>query len=226
MQTLEITLPPGAVIYSQNGAMAWMSEGVRMSTRAFRGGILGAIKRSLVGESWFLNEYTSAGRTGRVAFSTPFLGKILPVPLENGYSMICQKQALLAAEDSVKLGMFFRRRLSAGLFGGEGFILQRLTGPGMAFVALDGEIVKRTLEKGELLRVNPGHVAMFEPSVRFDAEIVQGLGNLLFSSTGAFLATLRGPGNVWLQTTPIRNLAKALAPYFAAQNVQRQTADR
>jgi uncharacterized protein (AIM24 family) len=128
--------------------------------------------------------------------------------------VIAQKDAFMCAEKSVQIEMHFRRKLGAGFFGGEGFVLQRLTGPGVAFVELDGEIVEYTLEPDQVLKVDTGHVAMFEPTVQFDIEMVRGFKNILFGGEGLFLATLRGPGRVWLQTMPAMNLAKKLAQYL------------
>jgi uncharacterized protein (AIM24 family) len=149
-----------------------------------------------------------------VAFAADFPGKILAVSLEQGQELICQRQAFLCAEKTVKLDIHFQRRPGAGFFGGEGFILQKLTGPGVAFVSLDGEIVEYTLSPGEVLKVDTGHVGMYEPSVSFDIEMVPGFRNILFGGEGLFLATLRGPGRVWLQTMPTQNLAKAILSYF------------
>ena len=171
-------------------------------------------KRAVSGESLFLVEYTSQNGKGMVAFASDFPGKIVPLDLAEGQQMIAQKQAFLCAEKTVGLDIQFRRKLGAGLFGGEGFVLQKLTGPGVAFVCLDGEVVEYTLVPNEVLKVDTGHVALYEPSVAFDIETVKGFSNILFGGEGLFLATLRGPGRVWLQTMPTINLAKAIIPYL------------
>jgi uncharacterized protein (AIM24 family) len=141
-------------------------------------------------------------------------GKIVPVQLAAGQQIICQKDSFMCAERSVQLDIHFQRRIGSGFFGGEGFVLQRVTGPGLAFFELDGEVVEYTLEEGQVLKVDTGHVAMFEPSVHFDVEMVRGFRNILFGGEGLFLSTLRGPGRVWLQTMPALNLANKLAQYL------------
>lgn len=214
LQAVILELDPGETVYSESGGMAWMSANIAMKTSTRGGGLGGMLKRAVSGESLFLVEYTSEGGKGFVSFASDFPGKIVPVSLAQGQEMICQKQAFLCAEKSVGLDVHFRRKLGAGLFGGEGFILQKLTGPGVAFVCLDGEIVEYTLAPGQTLKVDTGHIAMYEPTVSFDVEMMRGFSNILFGGEGLFLAVLRGPGRVWLQTMPTQNLAKAVAPYL------------
>jgi uncharacterized protein (AIM24 family) len=170
------------------------------------------------GESLFLVEYTSHNGKGIVAFASDFPGKIIPVQLNQGQDMICQKTAFLCAEKTVGLDIHFRRRLGAGIFGGEGFIMQKLSGPGVAFVCLDGEIMEYTLGANQAIKVDTGHVAMYEPTVGFDVEMVKGFTNIFFGGEGLFLATLRGPGRVWLQTMPTSNLARAILPYIPGKS--------
>ena len=213
LQAVLIELDPGETVYSESGGMAWMSHNIDMKTSGRGGGLGGILKRAVSGESLFLVEYTSMGGKGLVAFASDFPGKIIPVMLQEGQSLIAQKSAFMVAEKTVGLDIHFRRKLGAGLFGGEGFIMQKITGPGLAFVSLDGEIVEYTLEANQMLKVDTGHVAMFEPTVSFDIEMVKGFTNILFGGEGLFLATLRGPGRVWLQTMPTQNLAKAILPY-------------
>jgi uncharacterized protein (TIGR00266 family) len=214
LQAVILELDPGETVYSESGAMSWMSGNIQMATNTRGGGLGGVFKRAFTGESLFLNEFTSAGGKGIIAFASDFPGKIVPVPLLEGQTMIVQKQAFLCAEKTVGLEIHFRKKLGAGFFGGEGFIMQKLTGPGVAFVCLDGEIVEYTLEPGQILKVDTGHVAMYEPTVDFDIEMVKGFRNILLGGEGLFLTTLRGPGRVWLQTMPTSNLAKAVAPYI------------
>jgi len=214
MQAAILELDPGETVYSESGGMAWMSSNIEMKTSGRGGGLGGALKRAVSGESLFLVEYTSQGGKGIVAFTANFPGKIIPLQLAQGQQMICQKTAFLCAEKTVGLDIHFRRRLGAGIFGGEGFIMQKLTGPGIAFVCLDGEIVEYTLEPNQVLKVDTGHVAMYEPTVQFDVEMVKGFSNIFFGGEGLFLATLRGPGRVWLQTMPTSNLARAVRPYL------------
>jgi len=214
LQAVILELDPGETVFSESGGMAWMSGNIDMHTSGRGGGISGALGRMVTGESLFLVEYTSQNGKGIVAFASDFPGKIVPIPLGDGQMMVCQKSAFLCAEKTVKLDIHFRKRLGAGLFGGEGFILQKLTGPGVAFVCLDGEIVEYTLGQNQLLRVDTGHVAMYEPTVSFDVEMVKGLSNIFFGGEGLFLATLKGPGRVWLQTMPTSNLARAIMPHL------------
>ncbi len=224
LQAVILQVEPGQTIYSETGGMAWMSGNVVMNTNAGGGGgglggMLGNIvKRAVTGESLFIVDYSVTGGRGLIAFASEFPGKIIPLNLAAGQQMVCQKDSFMCAEKSVQLDIHFRRKLGAGLFGGEGFILQRLTGPGLAFVELDGEVVEYTLEPGQLLKVDTGHVAMFEPTVQFDVEMMRGFKNILFGGEGLFLATLRGPGRVWLQTMPLVNVAKKIAEYLPSTN--------
>lgn len=214
LQAVILELDPGETVYSESGGMAWMSNNITMHTSGRGGGLGGVLKRAVSGESLFLVDYTSQGSKGMVAFASDFPGKIVALNLGPGQQMIAQKQAFLCAEKNVGLDIHFRRRLGAGLFGGEGFVLQKLTGPGVAFVCLDGEIMEYTLAANEVLKVDTGHVAMYEPTVAFDIEMVKGFTNILFGGEGLFLATLRGPGRIWLQTMPTQNLAKAIMPFL------------
>src|SRR5512147_382648 len=173
LQAVILELDPGETVYSESGGMAWMSNNIDMKTSGRGGGLGGALKRAVSGESLFLVEYTSQGGKGIVAFASDFPGKIVPVQLAQGQQMICQKTAFLCAEKTIGLDIHFRRKLGAGLFGGEGFIMQKLTGPGVTFVCLDGEIVEYTLAPNQTLKVDTGHVAMYEPSVSFDVEMVK-----------------------------------------------------
>jgi uncharacterized protein (TIGR00266 family) len=213
LPVVTITLSPGQRIYSSSGGMSWMTQDVEMETNT--GGGLGKMfKRALSGESLFVVDYYVDRGVGEVAFSAEFPGNIIDLDLAGGQSVIVQKDSFLCAEKSVELDLHFRKRLGAGLFGGEGFMLQRLTGPGKAFVNFDGEILVKDLKPGELLRVDTGHVAMFEPTVDFDVEVVRGFKNILLGGEGLFLATLRGPGKAYLQTMPMNKLAQKVAQYM------------
>jgi uncharacterized protein (TIGR00266 family) len=214
LQAVILQLEPGQTIYSESGGMSWMSGNVTYNTTTGGGGLGGMFKRVISGESMFIVDYSCTGGRGMIAFASEFPGKIVPLHLGPGQEVIAQKDSFMCAEKSVQLAVHFRRKLGAGFFGGEGFILQKLTGPGVAFVELDGEIVEYTLEPGQLLKVDTGHVAMFEPTVQFDIEMVRGFKNILFGGEGLFLATLRGPGRVWLQTMPAMKLAKRLVAYM------------
>ncbi len=214
MQAVILELDPGETVFSEGGGMSWMNGNIVMQTNTRGGGMGGILKRVVTGESLFLNEFTSQGGKGLVAFASDFPGKIVPVPLAEGQTMIVQKQAFLCAEKTITMDIHFRKKLGAGFFGGEGFIMQKLTGPGVAFVALDGEIVEYTLAPGEMMKVDTGHVGMYEPTVNLDIEMMKGFRNILLGGEGLFLTTLRGPGRIWLQTMPTMNLAQAIANYL------------
>jgi uncharacterized protein (AIM24 family) len=149
-----------------------------------------------------------------VVFTPEAPGRVLDFRLEAGQSLICQKDAFMCAEASVKLEMHFRKKLGAGLFGGEGFILQKVTGPGTAFLEIPGDVREYTLAAGEKMQVDPGHIALFDPTVSYDITTVKGMTNILFSGEGLFLATMAGPGRIWLQSMPLSNLAGKLAKYM------------
>lgn len=213
LPVLTVELEPGQTIFTESGAMAWMSGNIEMTTNT--GGGLGKMfGRMMAGESLFITDFRCTGGAGIVAFAADFPGKIIPLALAPGQSLIAQKDAFLCAEKSVDLAVHFRRKLGAGLVGGEGFVMQRLTGPGRAFLSIDGAVVEYTLDEGQLLKVDTGHVAAFDPAVAFDIERVKGFANALFGGEGLFLATLRGPGRVWLQSMPVVNLAGRLARYM------------
>ncbi|MGC9317279.1 MAG: TIGR00266 family protein [Armatimonadota bacterium] len=214
MQSVEVSLTGGEAVYTEAGGMAWMSENVSMATN-MKGGMMGALKRAVSGESLFLTTYSCSAGSGFVTFTLESPGKIIPLDLADGQSMICQRDAFMCAEESVGLDMHLHRRLGAGLFGGEGFFLQKVTGPGTAFFEIAGETVEYNLEAGQSLKVDPGHVAMLDPTVDFNIARVQGVTNIFFSGEGLFLAHLTGPGRVWLQTMPLPNLAMRLARYIS-----------
>ncbi len=209
----EFQLARGESVFTESGGMAWMSEGITMKTNT-RGGLMAGLGRALSGESLFMVSYVCEAASGSVVFTPEAPGKILDMTLDPGQSLICQKDTFLCAEESVEIKMHFHKRLGAGLFGGEGFILQKITGPGTAFFAIPGEVQARTLASGEKLLVDPGHIAMFEPTVAYEINMVKGIKNVLFAGEGLFLATLTGPGKVWLETMPLANLAVKIARYL------------
>lgn len=214
MQALMIQLNPGQALFSETGSLSWMTDGVKMDTNLGSGGLMGVLQRAVTRESLFVVNYTAERQNQLVTFSSEFPGKIVPVHLAQGQSLIAQKDTLLVAEKSVNMSIALQRRLGAGLFGGEGFILQRFDGPGTVFAALDGEIVEYTLAAGQRLLVDTGHLAMFEPSVTYDIQMVKGIKNLIFGGEGLFFVSLTGPGRVWLQTMPMSKLAGALRAYM------------
>jgi uncharacterized protein (TIGR00266 family) len=217
METLDIHLKKGESVYTESGGMAWMRGQIQMDTNT-KGGMMAGLGRMIAGESLFMTTYTCQSREGTVTFAPEITGKILDMQLASGQSLICQKDAFMCAEDSVKLEIHFKKRLGAGMFGGEGFILQKITGPGMAFLEIPGEVREYQLGAGEVIQVDPGHIAMFEPTVDYDISRVKGFTNIFFSGEGLFLAKLTGPGKIWLQSLPLTNLAAKLSRYMPSQS--------
>jgi uncharacterized protein (TIGR00266 family) len=213
MQTVGVDLAPGETVYSQTATMAWMTDGVRMHTNT-GGGVFAGIRRSLTGGSFFVTDFTAEGRTGHVAFAPRFPGTIMARTLRPGEALICRKETFLCAEKSVALELAWQQRIGSGFFGGNGFILQRVTGPGTVFLDLSGEVVSKRLAPGERLYVHAGHVGVHDPSVSFDIQLVPGFRNILFGGEGLFLASLTGPGDIHLQSMPILNLAEEIARYL------------
>jgi len=216
LQAVTIELTEGESIYSEAGNMSWMSDNIKMETSSH--GLVEGIKRRFSGETIFLNTFTCTKDKGIVNFASEFPGKVLPIELSKHKELILQKDAFMCAEPTVYIKMHFRKRLGAGFFGGEGFILQKLSGNGTAFVEIDGEIIEYNLKKDQLLKVGTGHVAMFEPSVDFDIEFIKGAKNIFFGGEGLFLSTLKGPGKIWLQTMPLVNLARRLSKHIIPRN--------
>jgi len=213
LQVVTIELEPGEVVYSESGGMSWMSGNVEMKTHS-GGGIGRAFKRALSGESLFITDFFTQHGRGTVAFASEFPGKIIPFNLNSGESIIVQRDAFMCAEKSVDMDMHFRKKLGTGFFGGEGFIMQRITGPGLAFIEVDGEVVEYDLQPNQQLKVDTGHLAAMETSVDFDVTMVKGFRNILLGGEGLFLASVRGPGKVWLQTMPMSKLAQKLAQFM------------
>jgi uncharacterized protein (TIGR00266 family) len=217
LQSLEVQLDAGESMFTESGGMAWMSDGIDMDTNT-RGGLMAGLGRALSGESLFMTTYTSRVPNGMVTFTPEAPGKVLPIQLAPNQVLIAQKDAFMCAQNSVKMEMHFRKKLGAGLFGGEGFILQKLTGPGMAFLEIPGEVKEYNLAAGQVMKVDPGHIAAFEPTVNYDITMMKGLKNIVFSGEGLFLATMTGPGKIWLQTMPISNLAQKLMKYMPSKS--------
>lgn len=219
MPVLEVTLSPGETLTAESGELSWMSDSIqlRTSTRiAGATGLFGGLKRAAAGGGLFMTEYSAVDRPGAVAFAAKLPGHIVPVELRPQMAYLVHRHGFLAATGDVRLSLAFHRRLGAGVFGGAGFALQHLSGAGQAWIELSGEIIAYTLGPRQTLRVHPGHVGMFDASVTFDITTISGIKNVLFGGDGLFLATLTGPGRVWLQTLTITNLAHAITPYLAA----------
>ena len=217
MQFVEVTLDPDEVVVAEAGTMMYMTDGIEMQTvfgdpskqQGFFGKLLDAGKRMITGESLFLTTFGAISQQReRVAFAAPYPGKIIPMHLDElGGELICQKDAFLCAARGVQIGIAFQRKILTGLFGGEGFILQRLTGDGLAFVHAGGTIHRVDLAGGQGLKVDTGCLVAFQPSVNYDIKMQKGIKNAVFGGEGLFLATLQGPGTVWLQSLPFTRLA-------------------
>jgi uncharacterized protein (TIGR00266 family) len=220
MQYVEVELDPGEAAIGEAGAMMYMQDGIEMDTvfgdgsqqGGFFGKVLGAGKRLLTGEGLFTTIFHNEGRgKRRVAFAAPYPGKIIPVHLSAiGGTLICQKDAFLCAAKGVALGIAFQKRLGVGLFGGEGFIMQKLEGDGLAFVHAGGTLKELVLAPGESLRVDTGCVVAFQPTVDFDIKYVGKVKSAIFGGEGLFFATLTGPGKIWLQSLPLSRLANRI----------------
>ena len=224
MQCVEIELDPQETAIAESGAFMMMDDGIRMETifgdgtgqeRGFLGKLMSAGKRVLTGESLFMTTYTNTGQGKKhVFFASPYPGKVIPLDLMRlGGKMICQKDAFLCAAKGVAVGIEFQRKLGTGLFGGEGFIMQKLEGDGMAFVHAGGHILERELQQGEILKIDTGCIVAFTPSCEYDIQFVGGIKNTIFGGEGLFYATLSGPGRVWIQTLPVSRLASRILQY-------------
>ena len=208
-------LASGEKMITEKGSMVWMSPNIHMDTRG--GGLGRMFSKAFSGESIFQNIYTANG-SGMIAFGSSFPGMIKAVNIGPGQEMIVQKSAFLASEAGVDLSIHFSKKLGAGIFGGEGFIMQRLSGYGTAFIEIDGELVEYELKPGQQIVVDTGNVAGFTPGVQMDIRQVPGMKNMLFGGEGIFNTVLTGPGRIWLQTMPICNVAASIRPYIPTGN--------
>ncbi len=225
MQFVEITLDPEEVVVAEAGAMMYMTEGIQMETvlgdasgqKGLLGKLFDAGKRMVTGESLFLTTFANAApQRAQVSFAAPYPGRIVPLHVDElGGEILCQKAAFLCAARGTQIGIAFQKRIGVGLFGGEGFILQRIQGDGLAFVHAGGTVVQRELAAGETLRLDTGCLVALQPSVDYDIQTVGGIKNAVFGGEGLFLATLRGPGRIWLQSLPFSRLAGRLLSGFA-----------
>jgi uncharacterized protein (TIGR00266 family) len=224
MQFVEVELDPEETAIAEAGSFMMMDDGIQMQTifgdgSAQQSGILGKLvsagKRLLTGESLFMTAYTNMGHGKRkVSFASPYPGKIIPIDLlQLGGKVICQKDAFLCAAKGVSVGIEFQKRLGTGLFGGEGFIMQKLEGDGFAFVHAGGHVIERELQPGEMIKIDTVCIVAFTQTVDYDIQFVGGIKNTIFGGEGIFFATLRGPGKVWIQTLPISRLASRILQY-------------
>jgi uncharacterized protein (TIGR00266 family) len=225
MQYVEIELDPMETAMADSGSFMMMEDGIQMETifgdgsqqqgSGFLGKLMSAGKRMLVGESLFMTAFTNIGQgKKKVSFASPYPGKIVPLDLQQlGGRIICQKDAFLCAAKGVSIGIEFQKKLGTGLFGGEGFIMEKLEGDGMAFMHACGHIVQRDLNPGELLKIDTGCIVGFTSTVNYDIQYVGGIKNAIFGGEGVFFATLTGPGTVWIQTLPVSRLAARILAY-------------
>lgn len=223
IQLVEIELDPGEGIRAEVGTMTYMEEGIEMQTST-GGGIFKGLKRAITGDSFFITTFLHNGQgKSHVGFAAPYPGKIIPLDLtELGGKFICQKDSFLCAAQGIEIEVEFTKRIGAGIFGGEGFILQRLEGQGLAFVHAGGTIIEKTLAQGETIRVDTGCLVAFSPTVDYDIGMVGGITNSLFGGEGLFLANLTGPGKVFLQSLPLSRLADRI---IAASNIGKSTGE-
>lgn len=203
-------LNQGESVITENGGMSWMTNDMKMETTT-NGGFMKGIGRAFAGESIFMNKYTAENNNQEIVFSSSFPGQILEFNLQEGNSIIAQKRAFLCSESTVDMKITFNKKIGAGLFGGEGFIMQKISGPGKVFLEIDGSAVVKDLAEGEILKVDNGYVAAMTEGVTMDITTVAGVKNILFGGEGLFLTTLKGPGRVWIQSMPIGQLSSILA---------------
>jgi len=213
MQMLNIELGAEESVVAESGRLVFMSDNIKMDTEA-RGGLWSAIKRKFAGESFFLVNFTCAKGTGIVAFGSEFPGKIIQVEIKPGDEIIAQKDAFLCSEQGVEFDATFTQKIGAGLLGGEGLILVKLRGEGLAFFNVGGEVTRLVLKSGEKVRIDTGNLAMFDSGMDYSVERVKGVKNMIWGGEGLFLATITGPGRVWIQSMPVGELAGKLAEYL------------
>lgn len=207
----------GQTLCTESGAMSWMSPNIKMDTNS-GGGIKKALGRMFSGESIFMNEYTAQGGTGMIAFASSFPGSIIPYQVSEGNGIVVQKRGFLAMEKGLDLSVFFQKKLGRGFFGGEGFIMQRITGYGMVFLEIDGYCKEYNLGVGESIIVDTGYLAAMSDTCTMDIQPVQGAKNIFFGGEGLFHTRITGPGKVYIQSMPVINTAQALSPYLNINN--------
>lgn len=220
LPVLEIGLESGDTIVAEPGEFSWMTENVQLKTTTMTAGakgIFGVLGRALSGGGLFMTEYTAPAGNGLIAFAAKVPGQIVQVDVQPGHGFMIHRHGFLCATQGLELSVGFQQSLGAGIFGGNGFVMQKLAGTCSAWVELGGEIVTYDLQPGESIQVHPGHIGMFQDSVNFDIRMMRGITNALFGGDGLFIAHLTGPGKVWLQTLTLPNLAHALLPYMGKE---------
>lgn len=216
LPAVEMKLQASESVYTQSGGMAWMSDGITLDSNV-KGGLMKGLGRMFAGESLFMATYTASRPDSIIAFASTVPGKILPVDVGKT-SLICQKGAFLCAQPTVEITTAFTKKMSAGFFGGEGFILQRLGGKGIAFLEVDGDVVEKTLAPGESIKIDTGNVFAFEPSVSYEIETIKGVKNMFFGGEGLFLTRLTGPGKIYMQTMNMAEFTGRIAQGIPTSN--------
>lgn len=217
MPVLEVDLQPNESVFSESGELSWMTGSIQMATHTQMGGgggLFGVLKRVAGGGSIFMTEYRAMQYPGTVSFATKVPGHIVPVEVGPGQEFMVHRHGFLCGTPQVRISVGFQQSLGAGIFGGDGFLLQKVGGAGTAWLELSGELVQKNLAPGEVLRVHPGHVGAFQSSVAFQITMVPGIKNMIFGGDGIFLAEMMGPGTVWLQTLPLSRLAHQISEYL------------
>ena len=209
-------LDANETMITERGSMSWMTPNMKMETTS-NGGLGKALGRMFAGEALFQNKYTAEGGPGLIAFASSFPGQILPIQIQPGANMIVQKSAFLASQIGVELSVHFQKKLGAGFFGGEGFIMQKLSGTGLAFVEIDGSVVDYTLQAGQSMLIDTGYLAMMDETVQMSVEAVKGVKNMVFGGEGIFNTKVTGPGRIWIQTMPISNVAGVISQFIPSK---------
>jgi uncharacterized protein (AIM24 family) len=227
LPVLEIGLEGGDTIVAEPGEFSWMTQNIAMNTTAMTAGakgLFGVLGRALSGGGIFMTEYSTQGGPGLVAFAAKIPGRIMEVDVQPGAGYMIHRHGFLCATRGIELTMGFQRGLGAGIFGGNGFVLQKISGTSTAWVELGGEVITYDLAPGETMQVHPGHVGMFAESVTFDVTMIKGISNMFFGGDGIFVARLTGPGKIWLQSLTLPNLAHAISPYLGGAAAVESTA--
>lgn len=209
-------LDANETMITEKGSMSWMTPNLKMETTS-NGGLGKALGRMFSGEALFQNRFTAEGGPGLIAFASSFPGQILPIQIQPGANMIVQKSAFLASQVGVELSIHFQKKLGAGFFGGEGFIMQKLSGTGLAFIEIDGSVIDYNLQAGQSMLIDTGYLAMMDESVQMSVEAVKGVKNMVFGGEGIFNTKVTGPGRIWIQTMPISNVAGVIAQFIPSK---------
>jgi len=209
-------LDANETMITEKGSMSWMTPNLKMETTS-NGGLGKALGRMFSGEALFQNKYTAEGGPGLIAFASSFPGQILPIQIQPGANMIVQKSAFLASQVGVELSVHFQKKLGAGFFGGEGFIMQKLSGTGLAFVEIDGSVIDYALQAGQSMIIDTGYLAMMDETVQMSVEAVKGVKNMVFGGEGIFNTKVTGPGRIWIQTMPISNVAGVISQFIPSK---------